>query len=101
MGIESKNGHWQPPRRKRNTFLTVNMNNPDIEKFNYPLPDPSWYYSGIWHCCQEAKAYIDELLTEMVRIEAATPESDATLTQSLRRAIKLLETAEKHLQSKK
>lgn len=50
---------------------------------NYPVPDPAWDYSEIYHDCQDSKAQLELLITYMSGFEDATPESDARIKQML------------------
>ena len=43
---------------------------------DYPIPDPAWDYTGIWHNTQLAKLQIEELLKYLADIEDGTPEED-------------------------
>jgi hypothetical protein len=59
------------------------MNNNDLLNADYPIPDPAWDYSQIWHHSQEAAAELRSLMSFMAEIENATPETDAQIKSQL------------------
>lgn len=50
---------------------------------NYPTPDPSWDYVGVWYSCHQAKQKLEETIKYMADIEDETPESDRHLKEQL------------------
>lgn len=50
---------------------------------NYPLPDPSWEYAGIWGEIWEMKAQIEATIKYMGTIEDPNNESDRVMRNHL------------------
>jgi cytochrome c556 len=74
------------------------MNN-DLLNADYPIPDPAWDYSQIWHHSQEAAAELQKLLKYMASVEDATPESDAQIKSQLDSIGQRLNTARRLIDS--
>ena len=49
----------------------------------YPIPDPSWEYSEVYHRTQEVKQSIEKLIAFMSAIEQPTPETDKSIREYL------------------
>jgi hypothetical protein len=69
------------------------MDETDLMNADYPIPDPAWDYSGIWHHAQEARQKLEKLLKYMADIEEATPESDRLLREQLESILTQIEGA--------
>lgn len=64
-----------------------------MRQSDYPTPDPSWDYAGIWHQVQAAQSEIEELLAAMADVEDANRESDRLIEESLEKVQKLILSA--------
>lgn len=59
------------------------MNTDDLLNADYPIPDPSWDYSEIWHRTQSAAKELNTLLKYIAKLENATPEADTEIKSRL------------------
>jgi hypothetical protein len=59
------------------------MNVDDLLNADYPIPDPAWDYSQIWHHAQAAAAELRSLFSYMATVEDATPETDQQVKSQL------------------
>jgi hypothetical protein len=75
------------------------MNNNDLLNADYPIPDPAWDYSQIWHHSQAAAVDLRSLLAYMAEIENATPETDAEIKSQLDSIGQRLNTARRLIDS--
>jgi hypothetical protein len=75
------------------------MNNNDLLNADYPIPDPAWDYSQIWHHAQAAATDLRSLLAYMAEIEDATPDTDAQIKSQLDTIGQRLNTARRLIDS--
>jgi hypothetical protein len=59
------------------------MNINQIMNVDYPIPDPAWDYSQVWHHTQAAAAQLRSLLAYMAEIEDATAATDEQIKSQL------------------
>jgi hypothetical protein len=71
----------------------------DLTNSDYPVPDPSWDYSQIWHNCQNAKQQIDDLLVYISDFENATSGVDNEIKDRLDAIGQLLNTTRRSMGS--
>jgi len=59
------------------------MNIDELMNADYPIPDPAWDYSEVWHHAQATAAQLQSLLTYMAEIEDATAGIDEQIKSQL------------------
>lgn len=54
-----------------------------IMEARYPIPDPEWEYSAVYHRVQEVRQSMEKLIAFMSAIEQPTPETDKSIREYL------------------
>ncbi|NJN11534.1 MAG: hypothetical protein HC815_27590 [Richelia sp. RM1_1_1] len=60
-----------------------NMNIDELMNCDYPIPDPAWDYSEIYHQLQKSEIKLEQLIKYMSDIENATTESDSIIKEQI------------------
>lgn len=62
-----------------------------MQRFNYPTPDPAWDYVTVYDQLYRAKFDIERLIGQISQVEDATGESDAAAIAHLEKIITQLQ----------